>query len=80
MNGHIAFNDPPADFNELRDVRVVELDRLSRMQQVEEGLFPAIEGGTDACGDAVDPAMLRAEKAVLLRAGRPEAGCGDAGL
>lgn len=62
MNGHIAFNDPPADFNELRDVRVVELDRLSRMQQVEEGLFPALEAVPTHAVTLSIPRLLRAEK------------------
>ena len=39
-NGHIAFNDPPADFDTNRAYRVVELDEKCRMQQVGEGWFP----------------------------------------
>jgi len=40
-NGHIAFNDPPvADFNDARGVKIVELDRACRLQQVNEGHFP----------------------------------------
>lgn len=43
-NGHIAFNDPPvADFNDTAWVKVVELDRDCRMQQVGEGHFPTYE-------------------------------------
>jgi glucosamine-6-phosphate deaminase len=43
-NGHIAFNDPPvADFNDEAWVKVVELDRDCRMQQVGEGHFPSFE-------------------------------------
>ncbi|WP_114791078.1 6-phosphogluconolactonase [Niabella yanshanensis] len=39
-NGHIAFNDPPvADFNDEALIKVVELDHLCRMQQVNEGCF-----------------------------------------
>ncbi|WP_291048382.1 6-phosphogluconolactonase [Herbiconiux sp.] len=40
VNGHLAFNDPPADFDDPRAVRVVELDPVSRQQQVDEGHFP----------------------------------------
>ena len=40
-NGHLAFNDPPvADFNDTEQVKVVELDRACRMQQVHDGCFP----------------------------------------
>ncbi|SEB78070.1 6-phosphogluconolactonase [Terriglobus roseus] len=62
MNGHIAFNDPPADFNEPQDVRVVELDRLSRVQQVEEGLFPNLEDVPTHAVTLSIPRLLRADK------------------
>ena len=38
-NGHIAFNDPPADFDSNRAYKVVPLDEKCRMQQVGEGWF-----------------------------------------
>ena len=38
-NGHIAFNDPPADFGAKEAYRVVNLDHKCRMQQVGEGWF-----------------------------------------
>jgi glucosamine-6-phosphate deaminase len=39
-NGHLAFNDPPADFTTTRAYLVVELDEACRRQQVGEGWFP----------------------------------------
>lgn len=43
-NGHIAFNDPPvANFRDEKVVKVVELDKLCRMQQVNDGCFASIE-------------------------------------
>ena len=42
-NGHLAFNDPPADFKTREPFIVVELDAACRMQQVGEGWFPGIE-------------------------------------
>ncbi len=39
-NGHLAFNDPPADFDTNRAYLVVPLDDKCRMQQVGEGWFP----------------------------------------
>ena len=39
VNGHIAFNDPPADFNTREAYIVVNLDEVCRMQQVNEGWF-----------------------------------------
>ena len=40
VNGHLAFNDPPARFDDPQDSRVVELDDLSRRQQVDAGPSP----------------------------------------
>jgi glucosamine-6-phosphate deaminase len=39
-NGHIAFNDPPADFDTEAPYIVVQLDEPCRQQQVGEGWFP----------------------------------------
>jgi glucosamine-6-phosphate deaminase len=41
-NGHIAFNDPPADFETAAPYIVVRLDEACRRQQVGEGWFPAV--------------------------------------
>jgi glucosamine-6-phosphate deaminase len=38
-NGHLAFNDPPADFKTEEPYIVVELDDACRRQQVGEGWF-----------------------------------------
>lgn len=42
-NGHIAFNDPPADFDTDKAYKVVNLDTRCRMQQVGEGWFKTLE-------------------------------------
>ncbi|MCI8443206.1 MAG: glucosamine-6-phosphate deaminase [Provencibacterium sp.] len=42
-NGHIAFNDPPADFETTAAYHVVTLDPKCRAQQVGEGWFPSVE-------------------------------------
>ena len=41
-NGHLAFNDPPADFHTEEPYLVVELDEACRRQQVGEGWFADI--------------------------------------
>lgn len=38
-NGHVAFNDPPADFTTEEPYLIVELDEPCRRQQVGEGWF-----------------------------------------
>lgn len=42
-NGHLAFNDPPADFETEQPYIVVELDALCRKQQMGEGWFKTID-------------------------------------
>jgi glucosamine-6-phosphate deaminase len=42
-NGHLAFNDPPADFDTEEPYIVVNLDEACRQQQVGEGWFPNLE-------------------------------------
>ena len=42
-NGHLAFNDPPADFETDEPYIVVNLDDACRQQQVGEGWFKNIE-------------------------------------
>lgn len=60
-NGHLAFNDPPvADFEDPVDVKVVELDRACRMQQVGEGHFPDVDAVPTHAITVTIPALLRA--------------------
>ena len=42
-NGHLAFNDPPADFDTDEPYIVVNLDDACRQQQVGEGWFKSID-------------------------------------
>jgi glucosamine-6-phosphate deaminase len=41
-NGHLAFNDPPADFNDSLTVKIVHLDAKCRQQQVDDQCFAAL--------------------------------------
>jgi glucosamine-6-phosphate deaminase len=42
-NGHLAFNDPPADFQTHEPYIIVKLDDACRMQQLGEGWFTSVE-------------------------------------
>jgi len=42
-NGHLAFNDPPADFETTEPYLVVNLDEPCRRQQVGEGWFKTVD-------------------------------------
>jgi len=41
-NGHLAFNDPPADFETEEPYLIVELDEACRRQQLGEGWFKSL--------------------------------------
>lgn len=42
-NGHLAFNDPPADFEATTAFKRVQLDEPCRLQQLREGWFPTFD-------------------------------------
>lgn len=42
-NGHLAFNDPPADFETEEPYLVVDLDEACRRQQIGEGWFADLD-------------------------------------
>jgi len=66
-NGHLAFNDPPvADFDDPEDVKVVELDRACRRQQVNEGHFPDEEAVPRRALTVTIPALLRARRVLAI--------------
>jgi len=69
-NGHLAFNDPPADFNAEQPFLVVRLDEACRRQQVGEGWFASIE---DVPERAITMSIRQILKAEAIVAVVPEA-------
>ncbi|MDQ1007065.1 glucosamine-6-phosphate deaminase [Streptomyces sp. V4I23] len=66
MNGHIAFNEPgAARFDDPETVRLIRLDETSRRQQVEEGLFPALDDVPTHALTLTVPALLSAAAVVV---------------
>ncbi|MFO7916828.1 MAG: glucosamine-6-phosphate deaminase [Anaerolineae bacterium] len=62
-NGHMAFNDPHvADFEDPRTVKVVELDRTCRMQQVHDGAFATLDDVPTHALTLTMPALMRAHR------------------
>jgi glucosamine-6-phosphate deaminase len=61
-NGHLAFNDPPADLNDPADVKVVELDPACRQQQVDDRCFERIEDVPTHALTLTIPRLLNAER------------------
>ena len=61
-NGHIAFNDPPADFDTEEPYLIVELDEACRRQQHGEGWFETMQDvPTRAISMSVKQIMKSAE-------------------
>lgn len=60
-NAHLAFNDPPADFETSALVHVVTLDEACRQQQVGEGHFPALDAVPSQALSLSVPAILAAQ-------------------
>ena len=69
-NGHLAFNDPPADFELSESYLIVELDEACRRQQVMEGWFPAI---SDVPARAISMSIRQIMKADEIIAIVPDA-------
>ncbi len=58
-NGHLAFNDPPADFHTSKTIHVVNLDEQCRRQQVGEGHFTSIDHVPRQALSLTIPALLK---------------------
>lgn len=65
-NGHLAFNDPPADFGAEEWVRIVELDEVSRQQQVGEGHFPSLADTPREAISLTIPALLAPQRVIVV--------------
>lgn len=65
-NGHLAFNDPPADFKTEEPYLIVDLDDACRQQQVNEGWFAKL---TDVPKRAISMSVrevLRAKEIIVV--------------
>ena len=65
-NGHLAFNDPPADFAGPEPVRLVALDEASRAQQVGEGHFADLDEVPSHAVTVTIPALLAPPTVLVL--------------
>lgn len=62
-NGHLAFNDPHvAEFHDTRTVKTVEIDEISKQQQVNAGNFPDKESVPSLAFTVTVPALLKGGK------------------
>jgi glucosamine-6-phosphate deaminase len=65
-NGHLAFNDPPANFAAPQPIHVVRLSDASRRQQVGEGHFPTTESVPEEAITLTIPTLLAPERILAI--------------
>jgi glucosamine-6-phosphate deaminase len=65
-NSHLAFNDPPADFETTDPYIVVRLDDACRRQQVGEGWFARLEDVPETAVSMSIRQILRAEELLVI--------------
>jgi glucosamine-6-phosphate deaminase len=69
-NGHLAFNDPPADFDTHEPYIIVDLDVDCRQQQVGEGWFASL---TDVPTQAISMSISQIMKSTTIVCTVPDA-------
>ena len=74
-NGHLAFNDPPADFDTDDPYIVVDLDEGCRKQQLGEGWFPTFD---DVPKQAISMSIKHIMKSLSVVCTVPDARKADA--
>ena len=75
VNGHIAFNDPPADFDTKEAYLRVKLDGKCKMQQVGEGWFAGID---DVPNEAISMSVYQIMQSKLIITSVPHEAKADA--
>lgn len=72
-NGHIAFNDPPADFEDESAYKIVELNDTCKKQQVGEGWFDCLEMVPNRAITMTVSQIMRAESIISVVPGARKA-------
>ncbi len=72
-NGHLAFNDPPANFETEVPYLIVELDKACRQQQVNEGWFTERSEVPERAISMSVRQILRAEEIIVSVPGERKA-------
>ena len=68
-NGHLAFNDPPADFTTNEPFIMVKLNQTNRQQQVKEGWFAKISDVPKAAISMSIKQIMKSENIICLAFG-----------
>jgi glucosamine-6-phosphate deaminase len=72
-NGHLAFNDPPADLEDPLPVKVVKLDQMCREQQVLDGCFATLDNVPARAITLTVPTLLSGRELFCCVPGRHKA-------
>jgi len=72
-NGHLAFNDPPADFNDQLPVRLVHLADSCRRQQVQDRTFKRLEDVPLSALTLTIPTIMRVPRLFVVVPGSTKA-------
>src|SRR5439155_10554056 len=72
-NGHLAFNDPPADFTSESPYLIVELDEACRRQQVNEGWFSDLSAVPTRAISMSITQILKAKEIIVIAPDRRKA-------
>lgn len=65
-NGHVAFNDPPADFDTKEAYIIVNLDQKCKQQQVNEGWFDSLDEVPDQAVSMTVPQIMQCRTIVSV--------------
>jgi glucosamine-6-phosphate deaminase len=79
-NGHLAFNDPPADFDTTDPYILVKLDEACRRQQVGEGWFARLEDVPTTAISMSIRQMMKANELLVIVPDERKAGAVKASL
>lgn len=72
-NGHLAFNDPPADFLTEAPYLVVTLSEATRRQQLNEGWFPSLADVPNSAITMSIRQILKAREIICIATGERKA-------
>lgn len=79
-NGHLAFNDPPCDFEDPASVRLVGLDEACRVQQVYDGAFATLADVPTHAFTLTVPTLMSARRLFVMVPGPRKAAAVAASL
>jgi glucosamine-6-phosphate deaminase len=72
-NGHLAFNDPPCNFEDPEPIKIVTLDEACRVQQVHDGAFATLDDVPTQAFSLTVPTLMAAHELFVMVPGPAKA-------